>query len=174
MSSLHGMSHPRNAKEFKSFFGLADYYREFVLRFANISWPLTAFTKKNVLHKWTWICQDLLDLLKKYLVQSPILKYPDPEKLYTLFTDTSKCAWEYVLMQAYDHIIEWKEETFLHPITYVSGLFWGSQPNWASLSKEAYAAYMSDKKLLFCLEYAYIALRSDHLPLKRFLEKKTL
>ena len=35
----------------------------------------------------------LIDLLKKYLVVSPILKDPDPEKPYTLFTDASKYAW---------------------------------------------------------------------------------
>ena len=34
-----------------------------------------------------------------------------------------------------------------HPITYISGLFRGSQLNWATLTKEAYAIYMSVKKL---------------------------
>ena len=31
------------------------------------------------------------------------------------------------------------------PITYISGLFHGSQLNWATLTKEAYAIYMSVK-----------------------------
>ena len=43
------------------------------------------------------------------------------------------------LMQAHDHIIEGKERTILHPITYLGGLFRGSQLNWAALTKEAYA-----------------------------------
>ena len=30
---------------------------------------------------------------QKYLAESPILKYPDPEEPYTLFTDASKHAW---------------------------------------------------------------------------------
>ena len=40
--------------------------------------------------------------------------------------------------------------------------------------KEAYAIYMSIKKLTYYLEDAEITLRSDHLPLKRFLQKNTL
>ena len=46
--------------------------------------------------------------------------------------------------------------------------------NWACLTKEAYAIYMSIKKLAFYLEDADITLRSDHLPLKKFLAKNTL
>ena len=61
-----------------------------------------------------------------------------------------------------------------HPITYVSGLFHGSQLNWATLTKVAYAIYMSVKKLSFYIDTAKITVKSDHLPLKKFLEKNTL
>ena len=56
----------------------------------------------------------------------------------------------------------------------MSGLFKGSQMNWACLTEEAYAIYMSIKKLAYYLEDADITLRSDHLPLKKFLAKNTL
>ena len=72
------------------------------------------------------------------------------------------------------HQIEGKEVKILHPITYMSGRFRGSQINWACLTKEAYAIYMSIKKLAYYLEDADITLRSDHLPLKKFLAKNTL
>ena len=62
----------------------------------------------------------------------------------------------------------------LHPVAYVSGLFCGSQLNWAALTKEAYAIYLSVKKLAFYITDADITLRSDHLPLKWFLLKNTL
>ena len=61
-----------------------------------------------------------------------------------------------------------------HPITFASGLFKGSQLNWAALTKEAFAIYSSIKKLSYYLEDANIILRSDHLPLKKFLQKNTL
>ena len=59
-----------------------------------------------------------------------------------------------------------------HPITYVSRLFQGSQLNWATLTKEAYAIYMSVKKLSFYIDTAKIIVRSDHLPLKKILGKE--
>ena len=114
--------------------------------------------------KWTPVCQESFDLLKASLVTEPILTYPDPNFPYVLFTDASKYAWACVLMQA----------KILHPITYMSGLYRGSQINWACLTKEACVIYMSIKKLTYYLEDADVTLRSDHLPLKKFLAKNTL
>ena len=67
-----------------------------------------------------------------------------------------------------------KKLKFYIPITYMSGLFKGSQINWACLTKEAYAIYMSIKKLTYYLEDVDVTLRIDHLPLKKFLAKNTL
>ena len=61
-----------------------------------------------------------------------------------------------------------------HPVSYVSGLFHGSQLNLAALMKEAYAIYMSVKKSTFYLTGHEITLRNDHLPLKKFLRMMTL
>ena len=46
--------------------------------------------------------------------------------------------------------------------------------NWAALTKEAFAIYSSIKKPSYYLEDADIVPRSDHLPLKKFLQKNTL
>ena len=104
----------------------------------------------------------------------PILKYLDTRKPYTLYTDASKYGWAGVLTQSHIMDIDAKSVTTDHPVTFVSGLFRGSQLNWAALMKEAFAMYMSVKKLSFYLDQADIYLRSDHLPLKRFLQKNTL
>ena len=136
--------------------------------------PLNALTQKNTVFEWTQICQESFDLLKNSLMTEPILTYPDPNLPYVLFTDASKYAWACVLTQEKTHMVEGKKTTILHPITYMSGLFRGSQMNWACLTKEAYAIYMSIKKLAYYLEDADITLRSDHLPLKKFLAKNTL
>ena len=71
-------------------------------------------------------------------------------------------------------MVEGKTVTMDHPVAYVSGLFRGSQLNWAALAKEAYAIYMSVKKLTFYLTDADVLLKSDHLALKKFLQKNTL
>ena len=51
---------------------------------------------------------------------------------------------------------------------------YGEPINWTALMKEAFAIYMSVKKLSFYLDQAEILLRSDHLPLKKLLQKNTL
>ena len=132
-----------------------------------------ALTRKNIEFEWTQICQESFDLLKASLMTEPILTYPDPNLPYVLFTDASKYAWACVLTQEKTHTCEGKEIKILHPITYMSGLFRGSQINWTCLTKEAYAIYMSIKKLTYYLEDADVTLRSDHLPLKKFLAKNT-
>ena len=67
-----------------------------------------------------------------------------------------------------------KEITMDHPVSYVSGLFHASQFNWATLTKEAYAICLSIKKSMLYLTGHEITLRSDHLPLKKFLRKMTI
>ena len=117
---------------------------------------------------------EVFKLLKSYLCGEPILKYADKSKPYTLYTDASKYSWVGVLTQSHTTDIDSKSVTTDHPVAFVSGLFRGSQLNWAALMKEAFAIYMSVKKLSFYIDQAEIALRSDHLPLKRFLQKNTL
>ena len=85
-------------------------------------------------------------MLKEALITSPILKYPDTNKAYTLFTDGSKYAWASVLAQEYQHEKHGKVFKINHPTTFAIGLFKGSQLNWAGLTKEAFAIYSSIKK----------------------------
>ena len=159
---------PKTLKEVKQFLGLVGYYRKFVPRFSDLARPLNALTRKNIEFEWTPICQESFELLKASLMIEPILTYPDPNLPYVLFTDTSKYAWACVLTQEKTHSFEEKETKILHPITYMSGLFIGSQINWECLTKEVYVICMSIKKLTCYLEDADVTLRSDHLPLKNF------
>ena len=116
-------------KEVKQFLGLIGYYQKIVPRFSDLARPLNALTRKNVPFEWTPVCQESFELLKTSLITKPILTYPDPNLPYVLFTDASKYAWACVLTQEKTHQIEEKEVKILIPITYMSGLFQGSQMN---------------------------------------------
>ena len=161
LDSIRHMPVPNSAKEIKQFLGLTGYYRKFVPRFADI-------------FEWTSACQQSLELLKEALCGEPVLKYADTSKPYTLYTDASKYGWAGVLTQPHTTTIDGKSTTTDHPVAFVSGLFRGSQLNWAALTKEAFAIYMSVKKLSFYLTDAQILLRSDHKLLEKFLLKNTL
>ena len=168
------MPHPGTPKEIKQFLALTGYYQKFIPCFSEISRPLAKLTAKDTQFEWTPQCQFSFEMLKDALMSAPILKYPDTEKPYTIFTDASKYGWAGVLTQEHTSIIDGKEVTMNHPVAYVSGMFRGSQLNWAAMMKEAYAIYMTVKKSTFYLTDADITLRSDHLPLNKFLQKNTL
>ena len=78
---------------------------------------MTNLTKQDVPFEWPLQCQASFEMLKDALITSPILKYPDPNKPYTLFTDTSKHAWACVLTQEYVHEKNGKVFKINHPIT---------------------------------------------------------
>ena len=167
LDSIKCMPAPNSTKEIKQFLGLTGYYRKFVPRFADISRPLTTLTKKDAKFKWTSTCQKSFELLKEALCGEPVLKYADTSKPYTLYIDASKYGWAGVLTQPHVTTVDGKSTTTDHPVAFVSGLFRGSQLNWAALMKEAFAIYMSVKKLSFYLTDAQILLRGDHKPLSR-------
>ena len=135
LESVKKMPAPTTPKEIKQFLGLVGYYRKFIPRFADVARPMTNLTKQDV----PFECQASFEMIKDALLTSPILKYPDPNKSYTLFTDASKHAWACVLTQEYEHEKDNKTYKINHPITFASGLFKGSQLNWVALTKEAFA-----------------------------------
>ena len=171
LDAIKKMPAPKNSKEVKQFLGLIGYYRKFVPRFADISRPLTRLTRHNTDFEWTKQCKKSFNHLREMLMQYPILQYPDPNREYFLYTDASGISWSGVLTQEYS---DEKGRMKFHPICYVSGQFRGSQINWAALTKEAYAIYMAVRCLSFYLTDANVSVRSDHLPLKKFLQKQTM
>ena len=95
--SIAKMPAPKNPKEVKQFLGLVGYYQKFVPRFANISRVLTHLTKKDIKFKWTPECENCFQILKDFLQRAPILRCPDPQASYTLYTDASKHKYTSVL-----------------------------------------------------------------------------
>ena len=53
-------------------------------------------------------------------MEYPILRYPDQQKSYTVFTDASGIGWSGVLTQEHE---DKKGRLKNHPICYVSGQF---------------------------------------------------
>ena len=112
-------------------------------------------------------------MLKGFLLEEPVLKYPNLDRPYMLYTDASKYAWAGVLTQAYRHTMDGVEKEIYHPVTYVSGLFRGPQINWAALVKEAHAIYMAARKLHYYISNSDTTIRSNDMPLHQFLLKNT-
>ena len=76
-------------KQVRAFLGLVGYYRKFIKGFAKIAKPLTLLTRQQVKFDWTPEHQTAFLHLKEAIVQAPILHYPNLEKRYIVYTDTS-------------------------------------------------------------------------------------
>ena len=174
LDTIHNMPRPKTPKEIKQFLGLCGYYRKFVPRFSDIAQPLSKLTAHDTIFNWCEQCELSFQLLKDTVVSAPILKYPNTSKPYTIFTDASKYGWAGVLTQEHTSVVDGKEIATKHPVAYISGLICGRQLNWAAMIKEVYAIYMTVKKSTFYITGHDVTLRSDHLPLNKFLKWMTL
>ena len=73
---------------------------------------LTHLTKKDIEFKCTSECKNCFQILKEFVQQAPILRYPDPQANYTLYTDASKYTYAGIVTQHSNGTDQ--------PITYVS------------------------------------------------------
>ena len=164
------MKPPTNQKGIREFLGMVGYYRKFISRFADAARPMTKLTRKDTKFEWSDDCQSGFEYLKTCLTESPILKYPNPQKRYVVFTDASDQAAAAVLNQEYkDDDNEIKEM----PIAYLSAQFSDTQFKWSTVVKEGYAIYYAIKKWRHYLEDAEILLKSDAKSLQKFLNGRT-
>ena len=110
---------PKTVKEVKSFLGLANFYRRFILEMATLSRPLTALTRKDkstgrfVKFDWSQECELAFNQIKDRLVSAPVLRPPDMDKPFTLCTDASELGFGAVLEQVAD-------DGECHPVAYAS------------------------------------------------------
>ena len=139
---IEALEPPKDIDELRHFLGLVGFYRKFIPFFANVMACLNTMLRKGGVFKWTEQCSNAFRLLKSKLVKMPRLQYPNPNKPFMLFTDTSKHSYSYILHQ---------EETPHHlgvevnliPIAYFSGSFARTQQLWNTTQKECYTVYSS-------------------------------
>ena len=131
---------------------------------------MTKLTRKDTKFEWSDDCQSVFEYLKTCLTESPILKYPNPQKRYVVFTDASDQAAAAVLTQEYKGD---DNEIKVMPIAYLSAHFSDTQFKWNTVVKEGYTIYYAIKKWRHYLEDAEILLKSDVKSLEKFLNGRT-
>ena len=170
VKAIHEMKLPKTPKGVREFLGMEGYYRKFINQFADAARPLTKLTRKYCKFNWAEECQIGFEYLRTCLTQSPILKYPDPNKCYVVFTDASDQAAAAVLTQEY---LDDNGQNKEMPIAYLSAQFSDSQFKWSTVVIEGFAIYIAIKKWRHYLEDAEILLKSDAKLLQKFLNGKT-
>lgn len=122
---------PRNAKDIRSFLGLAGYYRKFIKNFGIISRPLTNLLKKGQLFVWHADHETSFKVLKEALVTTPVLALPDFTKQFEIETDVCDKGVGAVLHQAG------------HPIAFVSKALGPRHLGLSTYEKECLAILMA-------------------------------
>jgi len=80
---------PRNAKELRSFLGLANYFRRFMQGYSKLVSPLTDLMKSDAKWLWSFECQRAFDGVKSALTSAPVLAMPDFTKPFEMISDAS-------------------------------------------------------------------------------------
>ena len=109
---------PTNIDKLRQFLGLVGFYRKFIPFFADITNCLTMMFRKGVAFVWITQCDRAFEILKEELCKMPTLQYPNPSKLYKLFTDASKYSYSGIFHEGNED-----EPDTLIPIAYFSGSF---------------------------------------------------
>ena len=156
------MEPPQDIEELHYFLGLFGFYRTFIPFFADVTACLNTILRKGAVFKWTEQCNDAFNLLKSDLVKMPRLQYPNPNKAFKLFTNTSKPSYSSILYQE-EVPDEANAVPNLAPIANFSGSFSKTQLC-NTTQKECYAVYRSIQKLLFYLAGIKCILYCKHKP----------
>lgn len=78
-----------NVTDIRSFLGFGNFYRRFILHFAELAAPLIRLTCKDV--PWQWGVEELkaFNALKRAFTEAPVLLIPDPTKEFRVLADSS-------------------------------------------------------------------------------------
>ena len=78
---------PQNIHQSRSFVGMANFFRDFIPNFSEISAPLTSLNQDNF--QWKDEQQQAFEVIKQKLCSEPVLALFDPSLPLTLTTDAS-------------------------------------------------------------------------------------
>ena len=100
--AIQHMQPPTTPKQIRAFLGLVVYYRKFIKGFSKIAKPLTLLTRQQIKFEWTPEHHTTFLHLNEAIVQAPILHYPNPDKRYIVYTNTSDDTCRAQLSQEHD------------------------------------------------------------------------
>ena len=150
---------PTNLTQLRSALGLFSYYRKFIKDFSKIARPMLSLLKKDTPFNWTNKQQQAFEYLKERLVKSPVLKYPDFERSFIIYTDASGTGLGAVLAQEHD---DGKE----HVIAYASRSMNQAERNYTITDQECLAVIWAVKYFHHYLGLQPFTIVTDHAALK--------
>lgn len=171
--AIEKWEYPHTQTGVRSFLGFANFYRDFISDFAEISAPLQRYTRKAFAGKKKIVldveARQAFDKLKLHFTTAPILALFDPDRPTVLETDCSGWAMGACLSQQ-------DKNGKLRPIGYFSKQLSPAECNYDIHDKELLAIVRAVefwRAELMCLQDP-IDILTDHRNLQYFMIKRTL
>ncbi|MBS0647573.1 MAG: DDE-type integrase/transposase/recombinase, partial [Verrucomicrobia bacterium] len=154
IQAIADMQPPSSKKQLRSYLGLTNYFSAFIPDLAQIARPLYELCHASPGFSWTEVEMAAFQALQERIAHVPALEFINYDEQIYLRTDASDTAVGGVLFQEYGGTV--------HVIQFMSKAFGGSEKNWSTIEKEAYALYYC---ILHCSHYLsghHFTLQTDH------------
>lgn len=79
---------PTSRKQLQCFLGFASFYKMFIQDYSKVAAPLTHLTSTSSPFIWTSEAETAFCKLKQLFTNTPVLKHPDPSRLFVGEVDT--------------------------------------------------------------------------------------
>ena len=145
---------PPDLSKLRAFLGLANYVRRFIQGYSSLVAPLTSLTSAKMPYHWTDACQAAFEGVKHALTNAPVLKLPELDKPFLVWSDASIHGTGAVLLQ---------ED---RPVAYTSSKFNKAEYNYSTTDQECLGTVLALEEWRCYLEGATdVTLVTDHQPL---------
>ena len=155
---------PINPKQVRVLLGHIGYYRKFIRHYSDMTYPLEELLKEYREFKWMEEFQISFDKLKRKLVESPILKFPNWSTKFHVHIDASGIAIGAILTQPGDDGMD-------YPIVYSNRKLNKAERNYSTTEREALGMVFALQKYRHYLLANPFIFYTDHQALKYLVNK---
>eukprot|EP00253_Pinus_taeda_P011257 PITA_11257 len=157
---------PKTQKDVRSFLGYASYYKRFIEHFSKIALPLFKLLARDAPFNWSDSCQQAFETLKEKLSTTPILKGPNWNVPFHIFTDASDTAVGASLGQ--------KEEPCHYAIYFISKNLTPAKLNYTVIEKGMLAIIHAVNKFRHYIIGYEVFVHTDHSAIKYLMNKPVI
>uniref|UniRef100_A0A7N2L0M9 RNA-directed DNA polymerase n=1 Tax=Quercus lobata TaxID=97700 RepID=A0A7N2L0M9_QUELO len=164
IEAIQKMPEPKNLRELRGLQGKLAYIRRFISNLAGRCQPFNRLMKKDVHFEWDEACSNAFALIKRYLLNPPVLGAPIPGKPLVLYIAAQERSLGALMAQENK---EGKERA----LYYLSRTLNGAELNYSPIEKMCLALFFAIDKLEHYMQAYTVRLIAKADPIKYVLSR---